>query len=168
MHDFETSVKLHYDELTEAEQEMTRYILNNRELVSQIGIVKLGTLLLSSKSSVLRLAKKLGFNGFSDMKHTLQHSPITPMLEPMDLMGDLKQGLSHMLNYSEQTNFQPFLSKLKNARMIYLFATGFSQNTSLPALMASIIATSLPASRSSFTTTLSNGCKPYIIQLFVS
>ena len=71
MHDFETSVKLHYDELTEAEQEMTRYILNNRELVSQIGIVKLGTLLLSSKSSVLRLAKKLGFNGFSDMKHTL-------------------------------------------------------------------------------------------------
>ena len=62
MHDFETSVKLHYDELTEAEQEMTRYILNNRELVSQIGIVKLGTLLLSSKSSVLRLAKKLGFN----------------------------------------------------------------------------------------------------------
>ncbi|MGO2742253.1 MAG: hypothetical protein ACTID1_04965 [Pseudolactococcus laudensis] len=33
MHDFETSVKLHYDELTEAEQEMTRYILNNRELV---------------------------------------------------------------------------------------------------------------------------------------
>ena len=128
MHDFETSVKLHYDELTEAEQEMTRYILNNRELVSQIGIVKLGTLLLSSKSSVLRLAKKLGFNGFSDMKHTLQHSPITPMLEPMDLMGDLKQGLSHMLNYSEQTNFQPFLSKLKNARMIYLFATGFSQN----------------------------------------
>jgi RpiR family glv operon transcriptional regulator len=115
-------------DLTEAEQEMTRYILNNRELVSQIGIVKLGTLLLSSKSSVLRLAKKLGFNGFSDMKHTLQHSPITPMLEPMDLMGDLKQGLSHMLNYSEQTNFQPFLSKLKNARMIYLFATGFSQN----------------------------------------
>ena len=128
MHDFETSVKLHYDELTEAEQEMTRYILNNRELVSQIGIVKLGTLLLSSKSSVLRLAKKLGFNGFSDMKHTLQHSPITPMLEPMDLMGDLKQGLSHMLNYSVQTNFQPFLSKLKNARMVYLFATGFSQN----------------------------------------
>lgn len=128
MHDFETSVKLHYNELTEAEQEMTRYILNNRELVSQIGIAKLGTLLLSSKSSVLRLAKKLGFNGFSDMKHTLQHSPITPMLEPMDLMGDLKQGINHMLNYSEQTNFQPFLTKLKNARMVYLFATGFSQN----------------------------------------
>lgn len=36
MHDFETSVKLHYDELTEAEQEMTRYILNNRELVSRL------------------------------------------------------------------------------------------------------------------------------------
>ena len=74
MHDFETSVKLHYDELTEAEQEMTRYILNNRELVSQIGIVKLGTLLLSSKSSVLRLAKKLGFNGFSDRKLQVQVS----------------------------------------------------------------------------------------------
>lgn len=30
MQDFETNVKLHFDELTDNEQEMTRYILANQ------------------------------------------------------------------------------------------------------------------------------------------
>lgn len=128
MQDFETNVKLHFDELTDNEQEMTRYILANQQQVSQMGIITLGSKLLSSKSSVMRLAKKLGFKGFSDMKYTLQHSKITPLLEPTDLITNLKHGINHMMNYSEQTNFLPFLTQVKNAKMIYLFATGFSQN----------------------------------------
>lgn len=48
--------------------------------------------------------------------------------QPSDLTLLLKHDLDRIFRYIEQTNFQPFLEKLKNARMVFLYATGFSQN----------------------------------------
>ncbi|AIQ11019.1 MurR/RpiR family transcriptional regulator [Paenibacillus durus] len=126
--DFDLRVKINYDDLTDSEKEMVRFITNRPQDVISMNIVELGEALLSSKSSVLRLAKKLGYHGFSELKYALRSDMTLSSLEPSDLTLLLKQDLDRIFRYIEQTNFQPFLEKLKAARMVFLYATGFSQN----------------------------------------
>ncbi|MCO7125420.1 MurR/RpiR family transcriptional regulator [Sporolactobacillus shoreicorticis] len=126
--EFELSVKMHYDQLTDSEKEMVKFMMNRPQDVINMNIVELGKAMLSSKSSVLRLAKKLGYHGFSDLKYVIRESMTISNQEPSDLTQLLKQDLDWMFRYVEQTNFQPFLQKLKDARMVFLYATGFSQN----------------------------------------
>jgi len=126
--EFELSVKMNYDKLTDSEKEMVKFIMNQPQDIINMNIVELGEALLSSKSSVLRLAKKLGYRGFSELKYVIRESIAISTLEPSDLTQLLKQDLDWMFRYVEQTNFQPFLQKLKDARMVFLYATGFSQN----------------------------------------
>ncbi|WP_018664846.1 MurR/RpiR family transcriptional regulator [Heyndrickxia acidiproducens] len=125
--EFELSVKMHYDQLTDSEKDMVKFIMDRPQDVVNMNIVQLGEAMLSSKSSVLRLAKKLGYHGFSELKYALRSSMTISPLEPSDLTQLLKQDLDRIFRYIEQTNFQPFLQKLKDARMVFLYATGFSQ-----------------------------------------
>ncbi|MEZ0117612.1 MurR/RpiR family transcriptional regulator [Heyndrickxia coagulans] len=125
--EFELSVKMHYDQLTDLEKDMVKFIMERPQDVVNMNIVQLGEAMLSSKSSVLRLAKKLGYHGFSELKYALRSSMAISPLEPSDLTQLLKQDLDRVFRYIEQTNFQPFLQKLKDARMVFLYATGFSQ-----------------------------------------
>ncbi|MET1247396.1 MurR/RpiR family transcriptional regulator [Sporolactobacillus sp. STCC-11] len=126
--DFELSVKMNYDQLTDSEKEMVRFMMNRPQDVINMTIVELGKAMLSSKSSVLRLAQKLGYHGFSELKYVIRESMTVSTLEPSDLTQLLKQDLDRTFRYADQTNFQPFLQKIKGARMVFLYATGFSQN----------------------------------------
>ncbi|MDT3428251.1 RpiR family glv operon transcriptional regulator [Paenibacillus forsythiae] len=126
--DFDLRVKINYDNLTDSEKEMVRFIISRPQDVIRMNIIELGETMLSSKSSVLRLAQKLGYHGFSELKYALRSDMTLSSLEPSDLTLLLKQDLDRIFRYVEQTNFQPFLEKLKKARMVFLYATGFSQN----------------------------------------
>ncbi|MDO4670425.1 MAG: MurR/RpiR family transcriptional regulator [Aerococcus sp.] len=124
---FEQHVRLHYDELSDMEKEMVQYLRKKQASVIGMTIVELGEVLLSSKSSILRLAKKLGFRGFSEMKYVIQSSLNQMSLTPEDLVINLKQEIDRTFQYSEQTNFQPILDRLKQAKMVIIYATGFTQ-----------------------------------------
>ncbi|EOH98099.1 MurR/RpiR family transcriptional regulator [Enterococcus pallens] len=125
---FDQHIKVNYESLSENEQEMIYYIRNHRQEVVKLSIIELGDKLLSSKSSVLRLAKKLGFRGFSDMKYAIEQSLLERAIAPTDLVAALKKEIEQTFQYAEQTNFQPLLDKIKQANQLHLYATGFTQN----------------------------------------
>ena len=56
--DFDTQAGLFYNTLNDNEKEMVQYIRNHKQEVIAMPINELAKVLLSSKSSVLRLAKK--------------------------------------------------------------------------------------------------------------
>lgn len=128
---FEQQARSHYKELTTNELEMVQFIIANKEVVVNSSIIELGELLLSSKSSVLRLAKKLGFQGFSELKFSLRESIQVAIVEPEDLVSKLKADIDRTFHIVGQTNLTPLLTQMKNARLVFLFATGFSQNNAL-------------------------------------
>lgn len=128
---FEQQVRSHYKELTANELEMVQFIIANKEVAVNSSIIELGELLLSSKSSVLRLAKKLGFHGFSELKFALRESIQVAIVEPEDLVSKLKSDIDRTFRIVNQTNLTPLLTKMRNARLVFLFATGFSQNNAL-------------------------------------
>lgn len=55
---FEDNVKMHFDELSENDKEIVRYLQQNMADAINSSIIELGEATLSSKSTVLRLAKK--------------------------------------------------------------------------------------------------------------
>lgn len=126
--EFKLSVEMNYDKLTQPEKEMVKIMMNRPQDVIDMTIVEFGKAVFSSKSSVLRLAQKLGYHGFSELKYSIRASVEISNPEPFDLIQPLKNDIEWLFHYMDQTNFQPFLQKLKDARMVFLYATGFSQN----------------------------------------
>lgn len=56
------------DTMTPLESEIASYILNNKDAVTKLKIQELADILFISKSAIHRFVKKIGFNGFNDLK----------------------------------------------------------------------------------------------------
>lgn len=56
------------DSMTPLESEIASYILNNKDAVTKLKIQELADILFISKSTIHRIVKKIGFNGFNDLK----------------------------------------------------------------------------------------------------
>ena len=56
------------DSMTPLESEIASYILNNKEEITKLKIQELADILFISKSAIHRFVKKIGFNGFNDLK----------------------------------------------------------------------------------------------------
>ena len=56
------------DSMTPLESEIASYILNNKDAVTKQKIQELADILFISKSAIHRFVKKIGFNGFNDLK----------------------------------------------------------------------------------------------------
>lgn len=56
------------DSMTPLESEIASYILNNKDAVTKLKIQELADILFISKSAIHRFVKKIGFNGFNDLK----------------------------------------------------------------------------------------------------
>ena len=64
---FEKRIEL-CDSMTPLESEIASYILNNKDAVTKLKIQELADILFISKSAIHRFVKKIGFNGFNDLK----------------------------------------------------------------------------------------------------
>ena len=56
------------DSMTPLESEIASYILNNKDAVTKLKIQELADILFITKSAIHRFVKKIGFNGFNDLK----------------------------------------------------------------------------------------------------
>lgn len=60
-------------ELNELDLDILNYVLNHQQEVQTLGIMQLADVTHASKSSILRMTKKLGFSGYSEFKYFLRH-----------------------------------------------------------------------------------------------
>lgn len=68
-------IQQHQKELGDLDKEILSYILENQQEVEKMSIIELGEQVHTSKSTILRLTKKIGFSGFSEFKYFLKQSP---------------------------------------------------------------------------------------------
>ncbi len=126
--DFDTQAGLSYNTLNENEKEMVQYIRNHKQQVIDMPINELAKVLLSSKSSVLRLAKKLGFTGYSELKYSLKNQTVQKAIVPTDLTEKFKKEVEKTFEYATQVNYVPLIYDIYHARQVIIYATGFVQN----------------------------------------
>jgi len=124
---FEQHVETNYDSLSMNEKEMVQFIVQNQELIASKTIVEVGELLLTSKSTVLRLAKKIGFHGFVEMRYAIQDSiKKRTSNNQIDLISQLQKDIQKTFQFAEELDFSQILKRIYDARQVILYATGFT------------------------------------------
>jgi DNA-binding MurR/RpiR family transcriptional regulator len=68
---FEERVQFYSDKLNDTDDQIVEYILQHRQEVTDMSIQKLAENLYTVPNTIVRLAKKLGYKGFSELKAAL-------------------------------------------------------------------------------------------------
>lgn len=125
-----------YNNLSDTERYLLKYIYKNLEKIPKMSIVKLSETTNVSTATIVRLMKKIGFDGYTSFKYSLQEKLNDPKerTEIADVEHKIKQAI--LKNEHEVIKTIQMLSigiiedaiqKIYNADKIYIFARGFSE-----------------------------------------
>lgn len=143
--DFEHLVNTNFSKLSEADKEICAYINQHIEEIQSFTLKELSDKTYTSRSSMIRLLKKLGFTGFVDFKYSL--------MQPSYDVANIQNELIHLLDSLDLSQIlqstQELHLLLTSASDIFLFSTGRDQtiqaeNFANFLLKRGIIATSVP------------------------
>ncbi len=119
--------------LSELDKEFLSFVLENQDKIDQLTIDELSRKTYISKSTIIRLMKKLGFSGYSEFRFSLKRNKANKkfMKEDVDLIKSQSADLSKTLNELNHHDMTGILETLDSSHIIYCYGTGFSQRKSV-------------------------------------
>lgn len=127
--------------LTETEKAISQYILDNLWQIPELTISELSKRSKTSPAAVTRFSKKIGCDGFQELKLKLSSEiALLPYLETKETDGkpDIKKGLGEIgdiikesLKAYNEDNIQPLLEMLYAKDVIYVHGVGLSHLAAL-------------------------------------
>lgn len=127
MANLDTLVSRHFTTFTESDKQIYKTLLSHQDLAYQLTINELAHHSFTSKSSVLRFVKKLGFRGFSDFKYSIdwdKPKSQSNSANSIDLLNEVKLIETSLM----PQKIQYFSTLVKEASLICLIATGEDQS----------------------------------------
>ena len=131
--DIATIIDLHFEELTELEQEIARYFLQAETIQDDLSSQQVTQKLHISQAALTRFAKKCGFTGYREFvfqyqhqaskpdTHSHKHSPLTKrVLRSYSIMREQTQGLI------DEEQLERVAQLIDDAERVYFFGTGSS------------------------------------------
>lgn len=131
--DIATIIDLHFEELTELEQDIARYFLQVDTIVDDLSSQQVTQKLHVSQAALTRFAKKCGFTGYREFvfqyqhqankqdTHSHQHSPLTKrVLRSYSTMREQTQDLI------DEEQLERVAQLIDDAERVYFFGTGSS------------------------------------------
>lgn len=125
----ESLVNERYNSFSDGEMEIAKYILQNKEIIHTLSINQLANNSLSSKSSVLRFAQKLGFSGFTELKNFMKwgnffsDNPVVNSSLGKQIVNSVTTTIEHLKNMNMDEMFQA----IDSSEHIYIIGTGWAQ-----------------------------------------
>lgn len=134
-----TLVQQQQNQLSPMDQDIVAFFLEHEQEIMGMNIMELSNKVHCSKSSILRLTKKLGFSGYSEFKFFLKENyhldtPITH-----DNLTQQTIDIENTLKLAKQTNFNPIVEVLYQAENVYCYGTGFCQKNALQEFSMSLL-----------------------------
>ena len=131
--DIATIIDLHFEELTELEQEIARYFLQAETIQDDLSSQQVTQKLHISQAALTRFAKKCGFTGYREFvfqyqhqaskpdTHSHKHSPLTKrVLRSYSTMREQTQDLI------DEEQLERVAQLIDDAERVYFFGTGSS------------------------------------------
>ncbi|WP_247943938.1 MurR/RpiR family transcriptional regulator [Streptococcus oralis] len=131
--DIATIIDLHFEELTELEQEIARYFLQVDTIMDDLSSQQVTQKLHVSQAALTRFAKKCGFTGYREFvfqyqhqadkqdTHSHKHSPLTKrVLRSYSIMREQTQ------NLIDEEQLERVAQLIDDAERVYFFGTGSS------------------------------------------
>lgn len=130
---FEQLIHQHIKDLSELDLSILYYILENTRQVENLSIIDLAEQVHSSKSSILRLTKKLGFSGYSEFKYFLKNENKQPLEQTSEkeLFAMQIEDITQTIHYLDSIDLTPINKLFHESKTIYCYSTGFSQKKPL-------------------------------------
>lgn len=140
--ELEGIINEHFHELNENEKAIIQYIVKNKAECQEITIIALAKATLTSKSSILRLTKKLGFSGYSEFKYSIRKdvSKSSVGAGETDLYPLLEKDIQTTIKIFEQTDLTPILKRIHESNRIFCYGTGWGQRNVLADFLRMMIA----------------------------
>lgn len=119
--------------LTDNDYHILSYVEKEPEHVANMTIMELSQQCNMSKSSILRMTKKLGFSGYSEFKYYLKESSAKN-----DSSGNVfelsENDIKRTVQLFDNQDKQPIYSLIDEAETIYAYGTGWGQQNALQEL----------------------------------
>ncbi|WP_127836849.1 MurR/RpiR family transcriptional regulator [Clostridium prolinivorans] len=117
-------------DITKLEYQVLEYIVNNINNVIKLGVRGVAKENFTSTSTVMRLAKKLGYDGFIDMVYNFMpmiSNEIKSVRKEVDVIKGID--LDNFLQYISDEDVDDFVDILMNVKnkVIFVYGTGFSR-----------------------------------------
>lgn len=115
--------------LTENERMVLAYLMEHLDTALSQGVRSIAQENYTSTSTIMRLARKLGYSGFVDMCYNLRamaEEPERAMAKEQDFLTEFCQ--SSILSYDTYANLKVFTKHMVHSKggLIFIYATGFS------------------------------------------
>ncbi|WP_208559532.1 MurR/RpiR family transcriptional regulator [Marinilactibacillus kalidii] len=123
----EALINQYYSSLNENDLHIANYMMQHKESIKKITIAELAKETLTSKSSILRLTKKLGFSGFSEFKYALRGTSQDQIPSNLSFLGMQEEDLRGTAKLFAQQQTRPIIEHFHKARMVYCYGTGWGQ-----------------------------------------
>ena len=131
--DIATIIDLHFEELTELEQEIARYFLQVDTILDDLSSQQVTQKLHVSQAALTRFAKKCGFTGYREFvfqyqhqaskqdTHSHKHSPLTKRV--LRSYSNLREQTQDLI---DEAQLERVAQLIENAERVYFFGTGSS------------------------------------------
>lgn len=103
--EFAARVQLYQDKLSKTDREISKYIMEHEESISDYSVQALADVTHVGVASIVRLSKALGYSGFADMKRQIQQGRI--LIDSHDIgvasQDDISQVRQRILQFAQAT-----------------------------------------------------------------
>lgn len=113
------------DRLTENDRQIVAQLVRDRETAAGMSSTELAAWLHTSRTTLNRITRKLGLNGFAELKYLLV--PVRPAERQSPNLADIAQGYRMLIQDLSGRNFGQACELITHAQTVYLYGTGNEQ-----------------------------------------
>lgn len=123
-----TRIKSKYDSLTISEQQIADFILFSFEKIQHLTLFDIAVATSKGQATIIRLCKKLGFNGFTELKYKIaleqndQKKHVFPLAE--ESTEKINVSITKINQRIDKNQFERAIQHMNNAQRVYIFGIG--------------------------------------------
>lgn len=129
MDDIQNLIISNYSKLTESDRFVAKTVLNNSSAAHMNTIEDLAAFCSVSKSTIIRFTKKIGLDGFSELKVLLKMNRRLSQEVDEDFIDRVCDNDIQVINYYRSYDFTPIIKMLEASPKIYAYGTGMFQRS---------------------------------------
>lgn len=136
-------INTYREKLTENDFDILAYLIRHPEIIQDHPIKYISKRTLSSESTLVRLAQKLGFSGFSEFRYFLKDDENTNESYRMKITSNidlLYKDIQKTMDLITNTNFTRISQAIHSSKKIYVFGTGWGENNAASDLLRNFMA----------------------------
>ncbi len=120
----EALINKHYEKLNENDKYIWQYIYHHKHECQKMSIQELARICNVSHTSVIRFSKKIGLDGYSELKMYLKWSLDRKFTFNSQALHNVVEDFKHTLDMMETKDFDNVLKYLEESQRIFIYATG--------------------------------------------